>query len=252
MKLSSRIKYYLIGFGLGLILVIFIFGTRGCEWLPNNRVLKSINSTQLYISKKNKCLIECNKSTEKVFHLLENGDVDFSKSVTDKKIKEYFIQHNGLELTVGIDPNDSVSTIINTNSTSKNCECNQIDDEIVPFYMPNKMVLSKLSAKSLTLDSVFQCQSNCLEIDQNITSKLFKEGVVIMEHSYPKKRPNPSFLIKLKKENREFLFLVHEGATKTRIKQVIALKSDQNDEYNIELYNQLINEIYFDENCPCL
>ena len=249
MKLTKRIRYYLLGFGIGLILVIFIFGTRGCEWLPNNRVLKSISSSQLYISKKNKCLLECNQSIEKVFNLIENGDVDFSNSVTNKKIREYQIQHNGMELIIGIDPNDSISTILSTNSKSKNCNCNNISEDIVPLYMPNKMALSKLSAKSLTIDSVFQCQLNCLDINKNISKKLFKEGVILMEHSYPKRKPNPSFLITLIEENREFLFLVQEGATKTRIKQIVELN---NNNTNIDFFHRFINELYLDENCPCL
>ena len=52
--------------------------------------------------------------------------------------------------------------------------------------------------------------------------------------------------------NREFLFLVQEGATKTRIKQIVELKDHQSNESDVKFYHRFINELYLDENCPCL
>ena len=251
MKLPHRIKYYLLGFGIGLILVIFIFGTRGCEWLPNNRVLTSINSSQLYISNKNKCILECNSSIEKVFHLIEAGNVDFSNSKTKDRIREYVIEYEGINITVAIDPNDSVSTITSINSPLKNCNCDSTNNEIVPLYMPNKMTLSKLKVKSLTIDSVFQCQLNCLELDEKITNDLFSKGTILMNYSYPKRKPNPLFLIKLEVNKRSLLFLVQEGATKTRLKQIVEL-SEEKIKINIHFYRRFIDGLFYDENCPCL
>ena len=37
-----RLVYYLIGFGIGLIMVIFFFQNRGCSWLPENKVKETI------------------------------------------------------------------------------------------------------------------------------------------------------------------------------------------------------------------
>jgi hypothetical protein len=41
-SLWRRLKYYGIGFGIGLVFVIFFFQNRGCSWLPSNRVKNSI------------------------------------------------------------------------------------------------------------------------------------------------------------------------------------------------------------------
>ena len=38
-----RLFYYLIGVGIGLIFVFFVFGNRGCSWLPQNKVKETIN-----------------------------------------------------------------------------------------------------------------------------------------------------------------------------------------------------------------
>jgi len=72
-----------------------------------------------------------------------------------------------------------------------------------------------------------------------------------MEHSYPKKKPNPSFLIELQDNDRHLLFLVQEGATKTRLKQIVALDKKDPNATN-KFYQRFLNEMYFDENCPCL
>ena len=73
-----------------------------------------------------------------------------------------------------------------------------------------------------------------------------------MEYSYPKRKPNPSFLIALKENNRELLFLVQEGATKTRCKQIVVLKDNQTKESNVEFFHRFINDLYLNEECPCL
>ena len=41
-SIFRRLKYYGIGFGAGLVFVIFFFQNRGCSWLPDNRVKNSI------------------------------------------------------------------------------------------------------------------------------------------------------------------------------------------------------------------
>ena len=37
-----RLKYYGIGFGIGLIFVFIFFQNRGCSWLPGNRVKNTV------------------------------------------------------------------------------------------------------------------------------------------------------------------------------------------------------------------
>jgi len=37
-----RLKYYGIGFGIGLLFVFFIFKQKGCSWTPGNRVKEAV------------------------------------------------------------------------------------------------------------------------------------------------------------------------------------------------------------------
>ena len=81
-----------------------------------------------------------------------------------------------MELTIAIDPNDSISKIIAINTPTTNCNCDSIDNVIVPIYMPNEMTLSKLKAKAIKQDSVYQCQLNCLNLNKNINPRNAQGG----------------------------------------------------------------------------
>ena len=49
MKFIHRLKYYLIGFSLGIVLVFFFFKDRGWDWLPGNRVVNFILTNPINI-----------------------------------------------------------------------------------------------------------------------------------------------------------------------------------------------------------
>lgn len=87
MKFWRRFKYYLIGFGLGLLLVYGIFGGRDLTtWTPEGRVLQAIDSSQVSISERALCQLECNSlSFADIQWIMEDADVDFSESSTRKK-----------------------------------------------------------------------------------------------------------------------------------------------------------------------
>lgn len=104
-----RLKYYGIGFTLGLIFVIFFFQNRGCSWLPQNRVKNTILDRVLVVSNTEKVQFEkLNLSIKDAYEALNDGELNFSKSkknefpkvfVIEKKIKKakkyfYFILPN--------------------------------------------------------------------------------------------------------------------------------------------------------------
>ena len=51
LKFTQRLKYYLIGFGLGLFLVFLLFKDRTWSWLPENRVLDFIVEHPILVDK---------------------------------------------------------------------------------------------------------------------------------------------------------------------------------------------------------
>ena len=234
MNFRKRLTYYLIGFGIGIIMVYFLFKGRGMEWTPNNRVLNTISSCKILISDKIKCLINCNEiQIENIFNLLENGDVNFSESQTKKRIKNYIIEHDKLKVNFSLNKVDSIAELININ-TSSNCNCmDSSNSNLQPLYMPNKMVLSKLKAKKIKRSKLFNCQFDCLNLINDDINYLLNKGEVLFEKSKPQKKPNPIFLILMKKNDTSFLFLIEEGATKTRFKQVLHLNNDLLSDFSI-------------------
>ncbi len=52
MNFLNRLKFYLIGFGLGLFLIYSLFKDREWDWLPENKVKKFILETPLKINLK--------------------------------------------------------------------------------------------------------------------------------------------------------------------------------------------------------
>jgi len=98
-KFIHRLKYYLIGFGLGCVMVYAIFYTGDdarSSWLPEGRVLEFIEETELVVTNKYiTCTLECNNIVladfDKTF--FQKAKVNFSESSTTREpCPEYQIE----------------------------------------------------------------------------------------------------------------------------------------------------------------
>lgn len=88
-----RLKYYGIGFLLGLLFVVFFFRNRGCSWLPSNRVKSAILERVIVISDdENKYLESRGIDKKELVRLIEDSDVTFSKSRRSGNEKAYFME----------------------------------------------------------------------------------------------------------------------------------------------------------------
>ncbi len=94
MSFLNRLKFYLIGFGLGLFLIYSLFKDREWDWLPENKVKKFILETPLKINlKKDQTAILTDQFSKKIFDLIINGNVNFSESKTKFTNKKYVIEY---------------------------------------------------------------------------------------------------------------------------------------------------------------
>lgn len=82
-----RFRTYLIGVGLGLLLVYIFFGDRDLGfWTPEGRVLTAIDSSEISLSDKVICQLTCLSLEEQDWkELVSVANVDFSNSATRKK-----------------------------------------------------------------------------------------------------------------------------------------------------------------------
>lgn len=100
-NLLRRLKYYGIGFGMGLIFVFFFFQNRGCSWLPGNRIKNSILDRVVTVNTVTlKSLEQKGISKEDIVSVLNDGDVNFSESKKDGNPQVYVvekeIENNGM------------------------------------------------------------------------------------------------------------------------------------------------------------
>lgn len=80
-----RLFYYLIGVGIGLIFVFFVFGNRGCSWLPQNKVKETITH-KILISSSTKIPVQ------NIQKILEDSEVNFDKSNKKTSFKSYLFE----------------------------------------------------------------------------------------------------------------------------------------------------------------
>jgi len=83
MKFIHRLAYYLFGFLIGGLFLLFVFKNKKTEfcYMPNCRVLKDIRSKGITVSKEAQATLNEKWVTmDDIQNTLKNGDVDFSKS----------------------------------------------------------------------------------------------------------------------------------------------------------------------------
>ncbi|GAA0871068.1 DUF4258 domain-containing protein [Gangjinia marincola] len=85
MTLKQRFGFYLGGFGIGIIVLIFFLSGKKtrCDYFPNDRVLHNIRTKERSYSEAALQFIQRNElDTARVSTLLYTGSVDFSQSDT--------------------------------------------------------------------------------------------------------------------------------------------------------------------------
>jgi hypothetical protein len=107
----------MIGFGLGCVLVFFMFNDRLTvltAWLPNNRVLLRFQLTEAAYTDKALCQLECfDLDTADVSFMKREGDVLFRESETHVEPKVYRVEAriNDRLVRMSFLADDSVSTL---------------------------------------------------------------------------------------------------------------------------------------------
>lgn len=262
MKIAKRFYYYLIGFGIGLILTFLIFQGRGCEWLPNARVLNTIQNSSIFISDQEKCVMESNGiSKESIFYLLEDGDIIFGESQTKAKTKPYYInntiherstaktyviEHNQLKIAFDVFERDSV-VFINKFYNQPTNECEKLDPTVsYSLYMPNEMTLEKIRANKLKYESIFRCEMDCNGLTENIIQKALEDGKVLFDYSYPNRKPNPLYFVQYSNESGDFVLWIELGTTKTRLKRIVQAS---NEDYDVNDF--LLEKLFLADKCNC-
>ena len=91
-SLFRRLKYYGIGFSIGLVFVLIFFQNRGCSWLPSNRIKNSFLDRVIVLPEKEASTLKKLHLTHKdIINVLNDGEVVFSKSLKKGTTKVYHL-----------------------------------------------------------------------------------------------------------------------------------------------------------------
>ena len=92
-SLLRRLKFYGIGFSIGLVFVLIFFQNRGCSWLPSNRIKNSFLDRVIVLPENEANTLKKLHLTHKdIINVLNDGDVVFSKSLKKGKTKVYHLE----------------------------------------------------------------------------------------------------------------------------------------------------------------
>lgn len=96
MKFLKKALFYLIGVGLGSLIVVFLFGGRDdiqCSYFPNDRVLYDLRGKELVIPTEiQQELDEASLDSTDIHDMLTGGKVDFDQVDRDAEAcKKYWV-----------------------------------------------------------------------------------------------------------------------------------------------------------------
>ncbi|MFP4846794.1 hypothetical protein [Winogradskyella sp. PE311] len=118
MKFTQRLGYYLSGFAIGLVILMFFLNGKdaSCDYGPNARTKKNIGSKPIKYSDNASTFIFTNKLDSTIIkNLIKFGNVDFSESLTDlDSCNIYHIDNSYKERNIAlkIQNCDSIASLI--------------------------------------------------------------------------------------------------------------------------------------------
>jgi hypothetical protein len=176
----DRLKIYAIGFGIGMVFVFFFFQNRGCSWLPDNRVKNSILDRVIVVqSEVEGQLKQKGISQKEIIALLNDGDVDFSKSKKDGQFKIYLVSKDDVKLYFTL-PNESfISEVRLANVAVKSVKnSTKGTGKLIHFPKDNELVFADTT-------KLVSCQQQAFGMIENrkILKSLKANGIIDFEKS---------------------------------------------------------------------
>ena len=121
-RLLYRLKFYFIGFGLGIVVVwaTLYHNRERPSWLPEGRILEFLAEADIALTEAQKCELECNNipadflATDTLFW--KNAEVNFDKSAVRREpCPEHYIESK-------LSDGRAIGVYIENCETCENCE----------------------------------------------------------------------------------------------------------------------------------
>lgn len=148
MNFSNRLKFYVFGLGIGILISYMFFGNRGCgKWLPGNRVKSAIMDFQWLSNSQTDCQLSVlNFYPSKLASFIENSSVDFNKSQTDTDPRIYHLNSENQEIIFAVSFTDS-TVFVNSFGGSLKSKASSCDTIKKNKYLPIEKTLRELIKK---------------------------------------------------------------------------------------------------------
>ncbi|MBD3637166.1 MAG: DUF4258 domain-containing protein [Crocinitomicaceae bacterium] len=223
-KFKTRLRYYMIGFGLGLVFMFMIFGNRACSWLPENRVKNMIAEKQLIVGDSVWDLMQCQGvDSEDIYRFLnEDGDVDFSDSKTRSYPKEYLFKgdKNNEDLSITFALYDEYSEVIDFDFSQKNCATDKSNTDKMPVPLPASQVRKIIEAKEMRIKEKAQCEMKCYGLTEKQVLAFHTGADVVMAETNPHADPNGYYTMRGKIAGKVYSVTYIDGENRTRISRI--------------------------------
>jgi hypothetical protein len=198
-NLWRRLKYYGIGFSIGIIFVIFFFQNRGCSWLPGNRVKNSVLDRLIVMSDDTEAVLKKKGiSKEDIVGVLNDGDVEFGESNKDAASKVYIIEKDGIKYAFTLPYESFISEVFIEGDASKVKNSSKGFGSIIHYPADENLVYPD----STTLMTCQQEELGLIE-PKKIFDLIKKSGKFDFEKSKLDERPKPMHYLVFTHKNKQ-------------------------------------------------
>lgn len=197
---KRRLKYYGIGFGLGLIFVLFFFQNRGCSWLPSNRVKNAVLDRLIVVSDATQQSLDKKKISNKdILEVLNSGNVEFDDSKRDSKTKIYILEKDGEYFAFTLPKESFISEVfIGVKNSKKVAPSKEGSGQIIHFPKDDDLIFPDSNR-------VVTCQQDKLNLidPREILRLLKKNGTIDFSKSKLKLSPKPQHYLVFRQNGKE-------------------------------------------------
>ena len=212
MKFLGRLRYFGVGLGMGLVVVFAMFGTRGCDWTPTNRVKSAIQGSTLAANAQNQCLLKCNNITDEIlYELIYNGKVNFKDSKTRIEPKNYILYSDDYKIGFDLNLKDSTAVVTDLYHQKERCDCVESDDKLFAIHRPKAIIFDELIENGFGLSDKNKCEMKCFGLDETQVYSIFGDGEIDYSLSQLRKGKNARYAITKELNGKTYLFAVEQG-----------------------------------------
>lgn len=217
MKFSNRLKFYLIGFSLGLFLVYGIFKDKSWNWLPENKVKQFLleNPLRIYLDRNQQ---NYQKDISKnIFDIIINGDVNFSRSKTDSSLKKYVIEYEEAFASFGVSFEDSLCRVLSLNKFNFKFKNDSFNSDSI-IYIDQFNLTNRFKKMEKKFAKAFQVKLTNSPLNKEDFLKNLESFKVDWNASFPFRKLNPQYSGIIKISNNTYHILLETGNKKLRFK----------------------------------